>query len=65
MVKYSFFLFADIEFYIGLPKHLYHKSTRVLLTRKPDQEELLKHFHGEIDLLIATANNPQDFKTVS
>ena len=63
--KNQFFLLADIEFYIGLPKHLFHRATRVLLTRKADTEELLKRFRGELDLIIETSKNPQDFKTVS
>ncbi|XP_060567845.1 beta-lactamase domain-containing protein 2-like isoform X2 [Ruditapes philippinarum] len=53
----------DIELYIGLPKHLYHRATRVNMARPPDQAEMLKKFKGDISLLMQTANNPQDFKT--
>lgn len=35
------------------------------MARPPDQSELLKKFKGDLNLLMQTANNPQDFKTVS
>lgn len=53
----------DIELYIGLPKPLYHRATRVIMSRPPDQSELLQKFKGDLNLLMQTANNPQDFKT--
>ncbi|XP_045177366.2 beta-lactamase domain-containing protein 2-like isoform X2 [Mercenaria mercenaria] len=53
----------DIELYIGLPKPLYHRATRVIMARPADQAELLKKFKGDLNLLMQTANNPQDFKT--
>ncbi|XP_052798715.1 beta-lactamase domain-containing protein 2-like isoform X2 [Mya arenaria] len=52
-----------IELYIGLPKSLYHRATRVVFPRPLDQSEMLKKFRGDLNLLMKTANNPQDFKT--
>ncbi|KAK3594146.1 hypothetical protein CHS0354_040922 [Potamilus streckersoni] len=54
----------DIEFYIGLPKHLHYRAARVVLTRKMDLEQLAKHFKGDLNLFMETAKNPKDFHDV-
>ncbi|XP_052218803.1 beta-lactamase domain-containing protein 2-like isoform X2 [Dreissena polymorpha] len=54
----------DIELYIGLPKALCHRATRVVLPKNMDQSVMLQNFKGDLELLMMTGRNPQDFKSV-
>lgn len=56
---------SGVEIYIGLPKPLQYRATRVCFMKKYNDYYSPADFKGDVTILKKTIKNPRDFSDVS